>query len=116
MFELWKVYKIAVASWHGRMYLLILIPNREFFTVSQYMKQYTVQQEMDTDLMLRILAKLPFRSTSTEYLRDQIKCMRDGEVDEVSEKQMGKMLVALVNIVARVDVQGELNRPAILLA
>ena len=114
MFELWKMYKIAVASWHGRMYLLILIPNREFFTVSQYMKQCT--QEMDTDFMLRILAKLPFRSTSTEYLRDQILGMRDGEVDEVSEKQMGKMLVALVNIVARVDVQGELNRPAILLA
>ena len=114
MFELWKMYKIAVASWHGRMYLLILIPNREFFTVSQYMKQYT--QEMDTDFMLRVLAKLPFRSTSTEYLRDQILGMRDGEVDEVSEKQMGKMLVALVNIVARVDVQGELNHPATILA
>jgi len=75
------------------------------------MKQYTVQ-EMDTGEMLCILEKLPFHITKTEYLRNQILGMRDGEMDEVSEKQMTKMLVSLINILYRV----RLDHPAIVLA
>ena len=67
-----------------------------------------VIQTMDIESMIRILENNPLQNSSTmQHLRDQVKSLIDGEVDEVQESQLAKMLVSLLQIFRRIDIQAE---------
>ena len=67
-----------------------------------------VIQTMDIESMIRILENNPLQNHAMMFhLRDQVKSLIDGEVDEVQERQLAKMLVSLLQIFRRIDIQAE---------